>query len=89
MNNLFFETLGCLIVRDFWMVKIWSYFHKFIWIAIFVCFFKKFVPKSYFESFRWGIIFMDFVGFLFKTSKFKNDINYIKYKFSHRFWEIL
>ncbi len=26
---------------------------------------------------------MDFVGFPFKISKLKNDINYIKYKFSH------
>jgi hypothetical protein len=38
-----------------------------------------------FGSFRWGIIPLDFVNFPFRTSKFKNDINYIKYKFSHRF----
>jgi hypothetical protein len=28
---------------------------------------------------------LDFVNFPFKTSKFKNDIIYIKYKFSHKF----
>jgi hypothetical protein len=31
-----------------------------------------------FESFTWVIIHMDFVGFPFSTSKFLNDINYIK-----------
>jgi hypothetical protein len=31
---------------------------------------------------------MDFVSFPFKTSKFKNGINYIKYKFSHRFGKV-
>jgi hypothetical protein len=31
---------------------------------------------------------MDFVSFPFKTSKLKNDINYIKYKFSHRFGKV-
>jgi len=31
---------------------------------------------------------MDFVGFPFRTSKFKNDINYIKYKISHRFGKV-
>ncbi len=31
---------------------------------------------------------MDFVGFSFRTSKLKNGINYIKYKFSHRFGKV-
>jgi hypothetical protein len=31
---------------------------------------------------------MDFVGFPFKTSKLKNNIGYIKYKFSHRFGKV-
>jgi hypothetical protein len=31
---------------------------------------------------------MNFVGFPFRTSKLKNDINYIKYKFSHRFGKV-
>ncbi len=50
------------------------------------CFlFNFFVPKTHvFESFRWGIIPVDFVGFPFRTSKLKNNISYIKYKFSHR-----
>jgi hypothetical protein len=38
MINILFEKLNCLIVKDFWMVKIWLYFHKSIWIAIFICF---------------------------------------------------
>jgi hypothetical protein len=28
------------------------------------------------------------MGFFFKISKLKNDINYIKYKFSHRFGKV-
>ncbi len=71
------------------MVKIWVYFYKSIWIAIFVFLKKFFVPKAYvFESFRWGIIPLDCVGFPFRTSKLKNDINYIKCKFSHRFGKV-
>ncbi len=42
----------------------------------------------YFVNIPWGITFMDFVGFPFRTSKFKNDISYIKYKFSHRFGKV-
>jgi hypothetical protein len=34
MKNIFFENLNHLIIKDFWMVKIWPYFHKSIWIAI-------------------------------------------------------
>jgi hypothetical protein len=55
----------------------------------FYLFFNFFVPKAYvFESFTWVIIHLDFVGFPFKISKFKNDINYIKYKFSYRFEKV-
>jgi hypothetical protein len=51
--------------------------------------YNLFVSKTYvFESFGWGIILMDFVGFPFKTSKLKNDISYIKYKFSHKFGKV-
>ncbi len=47
----------------------------------FCLFFNFFVPKTYvFESFTWGIIHMDFVGFPFRTSKLKNEINYIYVK---------
>ncbi len=70
------------------MVKIWSYFHKSIWVGI-LFFFNLFVSKTYvFKSFRQNIIFLDFVGFPFKISKLKNDISYIKYKFSHRFEKV-
>jgi hypothetical protein len=31
MKNIFFENPNRLIVRDLWMVKIWTYFHKSIW----------------------------------------------------------
>jgi hypothetical protein len=52
-------------------------------------FFNFFVPKSYvFESFTRVIIHLDFVSFSFKISKFKNDISYIKYKFSHKFEKV-
>jgi hypothetical protein len=87
-RNALFENLNHLIVRDFWMVKIWPYFHKSIWITIFVCF-QFFCPKSYaFENFTWVIIHLDFMSFLFRTSKFKNDISYKKNKFSHRFGKV-
>jgi len=79
MKNLFFENFNHSIIRDFWMVKIWPYFHKSIWVAIFV-YFSIFCPKSiFFESFRWGIILLDFMSFSFRTTKLKSDINYIKY----------
>jgi len=55
----------------------------------FLFFFHFFLSqKQFFESFRWGIIFIDFMGFPSRTPKFKNDINYIKYKFSHRFGKV-
>jgi hypothetical protein len=31
---------------------------------------------------------MDFVSFPFRTFKLKNDINYITYKFSHKFGKV-
>jgi hypothetical protein len=31
---------------------------------------------------------MNFVGFPFRTFKFKNDISYTKYKFSHRLGKV-
>jgi hypothetical protein len=55
----------------------------------FCLFFKFFCPKSiFFEIFKWDIIPMDFVSFPFRTSKFKNVISYIEYKFSHKFWKV-
>jgi len=41
-----------------------------------------------FESFRWHSIPLGFMGYSFRTSKSKNDINYIKYQFSHRFGKV-
>jgi hypothetical protein len=88
MKNIFFENLNHLITRDFWMVKIWPYFYKSIWVAI-LFYFQIFCPKNiYFEKFYMGIIFIYFVSFPFRTFKFKNDIKYIKYKFSHRFGKV-
>jgi len=47
----------------------------------FFFFFQFLCPKKYvFESFTWGIIHMDFVGFPFRISKLKNDIKYIYVK---------
>jgi len=40
---------------------------------LFVCFSISLFQKHVFEIFRWGIIPLDFVGFLFRTSKSKND----------------
>ncbi len=89
MRNLFFENLNHLIVRDFWMVKIWPYFHKSIWIAIFVSFSISLSQKHFFlESCRLSIIPLNFLGFFKGFSKLKNDISYMKYKFSHRFGKV-
>jgi hypothetical protein len=55
----------------------------------FCLFFDLFIPKTYvIESFRWGIIPLDFVGFFLGFLNLKNGINYIKYKFSHRFGKV-
>jgi hypothetical protein len=43
----------------------------------FCLFFKKNLKNIFFESFRWGIIPLDFMGFSFRTFKSKNDINYV------------
>ncbi len=79
----FFLNLNRLIIKDFWIfdhILISPYELQFFFVFEFLC------PKSIcFGSFRWGIIPLDFVNFPIRISKFKNDINYIKYKFSHRF----
>jgi hypothetical protein len=55
----------------------------------FCLFFNFSIPKTcVFESFTWVIIHLDLVGFSFRNFKFKNDINYIEYKFSHRFGKV-
>jgi hypothetical protein len=89
MRNVFLEKINHLTIRDFWMVKIWPYFHKSIWVEIFILFFNCFCPKSIIlENFRWNIIAMDLVGFLLGCSNKKNDINYNKYNFSHIFGKV-
>jgi hypothetical protein len=50
----------------------------------FLFFSKKKSKSIFFESLTWVIIHMDFVSFPFRISKLKIDINYIKYKFSHK-----
>ncbi len=86
--NLFFENLNHLIVKDFWMVQIWPYFHKSYELQFLFVFQFLYQKSIFFESFRWVIIHMDFVGFPFRTSKLENNISYIKYKFSHRFGKV-
>ncbi len=89
MKNLFFKNLNHLIIRIFWMVKNWTYSHMSIWIANFVFLSKILFQKTYFlKVLNGGIIPFDFMGFFFKTSKSKKDINYIKYQFSHRFGKV-
>jgi hypothetical protein len=52
MKNFFFENFNHLIIREFSMAKIWTYFHKSIWVVIFIFIFNFFVPIAYvFESF--------------------------------------
>jgi hypothetical protein len=71
------------LVVWFFILCFYPYELQFLFVFQFIC------PKSIFsESFKWGIIFMDFVGFPFETSKLKKDNSYIKYKFSHRFGKV-
>ncbi len=70
------------------MVKIWLYFHKSLWVVIFVCFSNFFSQKHIFRNFKWAILPLDFVSFLFRTFKLKNDTSYIKCKFSHNFGRV-
>jgi hypothetical protein len=86
--NILFENFNHLIVRDFWMVNfdhvfISPYELQFLFVFQFLC-----LKIICFESFTCVIIHMNFMGFSFGTSKVKNDINYIKYKFSHRFGKV-
>ncbi len=88
MKNLLFENFNHLIVKDFWMIKIWLYFYKSKWIAIFICFSISLSQKQCFEK-----LYMGFCGFPFEDFQIKNVINYIKYKFSclccgYRVWSI-
>jgi hypothetical protein len=69
MRNLFFKNYNRLIVRE-WLkfdhIFISPYELQFFFVFQFLC------PKSiFFESFRWGNILLDFVGFPFRTSKLK------------------
>jgi hypothetical protein len=89
MMNLFFENLNHLIELGTFE---WLKFDN-ICISPFEFQFLFVVQKNcrkiiFFESFKWGIIPFDLVGFPFRTSKSKNDISYIQYKFSHRFGKV-
>jgi len=64
------------------MVKIGSYFHKSICFSIYL--FQKHIFWKLYKV----IIHINFVGFPFRISKFKNDINYIKYEFSYRLGKV-
>jgi hypothetical protein len=70
MKNFLFEKINRLIAKDFWRLKFDHIFISPCELQKFFAF-QFFCPKNiFFQSFKWGIIFMDFVGFPFKTSKF-------------------
>jgi len=54
--------------------------------CIFFLFLKKIVPKAFFLKFLDKAL--DFMGFFLGLPNQKNDINYIKYQFSHRFGKV-
>ncbi len=58
MKNIFFENLNCLIIKDFWMVKIWPYFLKSIWIAIYLFFSISLSQKHIFWKLYMGHLFI-------------------------------
>jgi hypothetical protein len=65
IRKFFFQTLNHLIVKDFWMVKIWPYFHKSIWVTSFVCFSNFLSQKICFWKFYIGHYSYRFCGFSF------------------------
>ena len=88
MKFFLFENFNHLIIGNFEWLKfdhifISPYELQFLFVFQFFC-----AKNIFFESSKWGIIFMDFVGFPFRTFKFKNDISYIKYKISHKFGKV-
>ncbi len=54
MKNPFLESFKHFIIMNFWIVRIQSYFHKFIWIAILI-FFNFFSQKHIFWKFDMGL----------------------------------
>jgi len=71
MKNLSFENLSHLIIRGFWMVKIWPYFHKSIWIVIlfdfqFFLFQKHIFWKFYMDHYSYGLCEFSFQDFQIK-----------------------
>jgi len=58
MKNLFFENFNCGIIWDFQMVKISPYFHKSIWVAIFVCFAISLFQNHMFLNVLHGALFI-------------------------------
>jgi hypothetical protein len=71
MKNLLFENFNRLIVKDFWMVKIWPYFHKSIWVKNFDLFFNFFVSKNMFLKVLDGSIILKLCVFSFKDFQIK------------------
>jgi hypothetical protein len=72
MRNLFFENFNRLIIKDFWMVKIWQHFHKSIWVAILFCFSISFSQKHMFLKALHGALFiLTLWGFVLGLQNFK------------------
>jgi hypothetical protein len=88
MKNLLFEKFNCLIFRDFWMVKIWQYFHKSIWVANFGFFSISLFWKMFLKVIDRLLFLKTLWVFLLGLPNLKNDISYIKYKFSHVFGKV-
>jgi hypothetical protein len=60
-EKCFFENVIRLIIRDFWMVKFWSYFHKSTWVAISIFFPISLSQKHMFSKGLHGALFIRFL----------------------------
>jgi hypothetical protein len=49
-----------MIIKDFWIIKIWSYFHKSIWVAIIVYFSISLSQKHMFLKALHSFVFCEF-----------------------------
>ncbi len=88
-HESFFENLNHLIVRDFWMVQIWPYFHRSIWVAIFVLFFKFFAPIFiYLKALDGPLFIWTLWVFLLGLPGLKITSNTLNINFSHKFEKV-
>ncbi len=70
---IFKKKFSQLIIKDFWMVKIYGpYFHKYIWGEYIYCFPIFFLKIIFFTSSTWGDATKGLSHFYMKSSKIQS-----------------